>query len=510
MRTYLRQRGLVDQESLMDKRILISGSADGIADLFVILSQLGAGSSDQGQIGIIGLDKKPTSVFWNLMLSEIQKTKLVVFSNISDVVFKEWDIHLTLEGSSDLVGDLNGSVNGLRGIISNSIQMKEFDNSSHPIHPSMRTIVASTMIHHSLKMMGVCRTIPVSDVWLTVTCRIETTDMHLAREHVRGIGGVLLDVTKTHDGLATLARYRLPYEHGFDTYSLLELDNTNLGNIDDIDVGFIPWNEPMNQQENNVDVSEAEVSVLGVGGLGSWAAPLICQALPRGVIHIIDGDDEIALHNLNRQVLYHESDVGKPKAEIAMNRLSEIFSHLDFRSYQTFLTRTHLAPPAEDGVDFEDLFEESSQDKNIDSKLRSALKSSDICLGCLDNMQARTILNEAALNSRMPMINGGGESIHGLVERFHTEGCMICRYGKDAANAPEVVSCTEEGARPITSIVTTTAWVGAMMAALTILELSNSNLHESMRYTWLDGDLEKSLVSKPPWFDEDCIRHFLQ
>ena len=85
---------------------------------------------------------------------------------------------------------------------------------------------------------------------------------------------------------------------------------------------------------------------------------------------------------------------------------------------------------------------------------------------------------------------------------------MICRYGAEAANATEVISCTEEGVRPITSIVTTTAWVGAMMAALTILELSGSTLHSAMRYSWFDGNSDSTMVSKPPWYDEECIRHF--
>jgi hypothetical protein len=84
---------------------------------------------------------------------------------------------------------------------------------------------------------------------------------------------------------------------------------------------------------------------------------------------------------------------------------------------------------------------------------------------------------------------------------------MVCRYGVEAANTAEVISCTEEGERPIISIVTTTAFVGAKMAAMTILELSGSKIHHGMRYSWLDGIGSQESVSKPPWFDEPCIRH---
>jgi len=363
----------------------------------------------------------------------------------------------------------------------------------------MRTIVAATLVHQSLKLMGLCKKIPVSDVWLTVTCRIETIDLHFARDHVRGVGGVLLDVSPSNDGLATIARYRMPLESDVDTHSLIEVENVESSFSGTIDVGLRPWADESSEDEYNLP-TESTVSILGVGGLGSWAAPLICDALSSGIIHIIDGDEEVALHNLNRQVLYGLDDIDKPKARVARENLEKHYPDLQIHSHELFLARCHLSEPAEDGFDL--------NDAGGDDELRSALRSSDISLGCLDNMHARTILNEAALLNKIPMINGGGESTQGVVERLFDEGCMICRYGAEAANATEVISCTEEGVRPITSIVTTTAWVGAMMAALTILELSGSTLHSAMRYSWFDGNSDSTMVSKPPWYDEECIRHF--
>jgi molybdopterin-synthase adenylyltransferase len=64
---------------------------------------------------------------------------------------------------------------------------------------------------------------------------------------------------------------------------------------------------------------EATVCVLGVGGLGSWTAyGLACAGVGR--LRLVDGDD-LELSNLNRQVLYAEADIGKPKAELAAARL---------------------------------------------------------------------------------------------------------------------------------------------------------------------------------------------
>jgi bacteriocin biosynthesis cyclodehydratase domain-containing protein len=59
----------------------------------------------------------------------------------------------------------------------------------------------------------------------------------------------------------------------------------------------------------------AAVVVLGVGGLGSWAAlSLACCGV--GELTLVDGD-VVELSNLNRQVLYSEDDIGRPKADVA-------------------------------------------------------------------------------------------------------------------------------------------------------------------------------------------------
>jgi bacteriocin biosynthesis cyclodehydratase domain-containing protein len=60
---------------------------------------------------------------------------------------------------------------------------------------------------------------------------------------------------------------------------------------------------------------DARVVVLGVGGLGSWAAlSLACCGV--GELTLMDGD-VVELSNLNRQVLYAPGDLGRPKARVA-------------------------------------------------------------------------------------------------------------------------------------------------------------------------------------------------
>lgn len=75
----------------------------------------------------------------------------------------------------------------------------------------------------------------------------------------------------------------------------------------------------LNAAECQERLRAAKIAVLGVGGLGSWAAiALACCGI--GEMWLIDGD-EIEISNLNRQILFTEADIGRPKVEVAAERL---------------------------------------------------------------------------------------------------------------------------------------------------------------------------------------------
>ena len=77
------------------------------------------------------------------------------------------------------------------------------------------------------------------------------------------------------------------------------------------------------------------VAVIGVGGVGGYAAEMLVRA---GIGHLIIMDsDDVSLTNKNRQLLALDSTVGKPKCEVLAARLKDINPELDLTVIPEYL-----------------------------------------------------------------------------------------------------------------------------------------------------------------------------
>ena len=67
--------------------------------------------------------------------------------------------------------------------------------------------------------------------------------------------------------------------------------------------------------------------MVGAGGLGTWVLHSIVNGLKNSEhsdleILVFDKDMKVEKHNLNRQVIFSDSDIGRPKVEAAKDWLN--------------------------------------------------------------------------------------------------------------------------------------------------------------------------------------------
>lgn len=172
-------------------------------------------------------------------------------------------------------------------------------------------------------------------------------------------------------------------------------------------------------------LKRARVLVAGLGGLGSPASAYLVAA---GVGHLTILDAErVELSNLNRQILHWSSDVGRPKAASAIEKLSKMNPNVELESRPEAVTR-----------------------ENADELVGSV----DLVIDGMDNYHARYLLNEACVRRQVPFIHGAVEGFMGqMTTIIPGEGpCLRCIFPKEPPSAqvrpvlgptPGVVGCLQ-------------------------------------------------------------------
>lgn len=97
--------------------------------------------------------------------------------------------------------------------------------------------------------------------------------------------------------------------------------------------------------ENMEKLKNARVAIFGVGGVGGY----VVEALARsgvGYLDLID-NDEVALTNLNRQIIATVDTIGRSKVEVAKERVLSINPDAVVNTYETF-----YLPETADRFDF--------------------------------------------------------------------------------------------------------------------------------------------------------------
>lgn len=143
-------------------------------------------------------------------------------------------------------------------------------------------------------------------------------------------------------------------------------------------------------EEGQIKLKNAKVLIVGVGGLGSPIA-LYLAAAGVGTIGLMD-DDTVGITNLQRQVLYTEKELDKPKVHCATERLSSLNSEISIHPYPSRLT------------------EDNAYD---------IIGSYDIIVDGCDNFATRYLIDEICSKQRKPYVYGAICGFEGQVSVFH-------------------------------------------------------------------------------------------
>src|SRR5580704_14447785 len=83
---------------------------------------------------------------------------------------------------------------------------------------------------------------------------------------------------------------------------------------------------------------QTRVCVVGIGGVGSWAAEALARSAV-GQITLVDLDD-VCLSNVNRQLHALDGTIGRPKVEVMAERIRAIHPTCATRPLAEFFTET--------------------------------------------------------------------------------------------------------------------------------------------------------------------------
>ena len=148
----------------------------------------------------------------------------------------------------------------------------------------------------------------------------------------------------------------------------------------------------------------SKVAVVGVGGLGCLSS-LYLAAAGIGRLYLVD-KEKIRVSDLNRQILYCESDLEKQKADTARKKL------------ETLNPTTKV---------------EAVLEEVTEGRVPAFMEHVDVVVDGLDNWRTRFIINEHCVRKGIPFVHAGVSQFYGQVTTvIPGKGpCLRCIFSKE-------------------------------------------------------------------------------
>ena len=172
-------------------------------------------------------------------------------------------------------------------------------------------------------------------------------------------------------------------------------------------------------EEGQEKLSKIRVLQIGAGGLGSpFALYLVAAGIKE--LTILD-NDTLSISNLQRQILYKESQIGREKVLAAKESLVTLNSEVEINSYREYV-------------------DENSVVKYIENK--------DFIVDCSDNFKTKFLVNEVAVNYGIKAVIAGIKDFYGQIITINPKktACYECVFTK-----PNIID-SKEGPLPVVGV----------------------------------------------------------
>lgn len=378
--------------------------------------------------------------------------------------------------------------------------------------PGIETILAGCILQEVLRITGCIRRMEIVKTTIQVRMRVDPASLDLNEGPLDSHQAVMDDIIQN-------SRTSQQIEEGEHVALLIRLDENDdlvrslLDRVDlqererpeTVEAACIRFTIPIQKEIQE----ESHIMIVGAGALGTWAMDTIGRGLQNKAFSmtIVDPDREVELHNLNRQILYSENDLGQPKAPAAAERMQEIAPSCLATGSSSMIGLpdlhaifTNEASPDNSG--YEDDIDLLNDEEDSILDINSALRSSNVLVSCVDNLHTRGILSGIAAALDIPLINAGAGGFQGQLDVIPPgDLCMICRYGEGIIHNHSVRSCQEDGEIPFGSIVTSSAIFGALQGLAAIASLNENPLNDWPRSIIWGGRGNKLTIqhTHPPY-----------
>ena len=228
------------------------------------------------------------------------------------------------------------------------------------------------------------------------------------------------------------------------------------------------FNVPEIGEAGQLKLKQASILIVGAGGLGS-ASSLYLAAAGIGRIGIVDSD-KVELSNLQRQIVHSMNSIGTSKVGSARERILGLNPSIEVIGIHERLTP---------------------------DSIREIFSDYSIMIDATDNFETRYLINQACVQTKIPMVYGAVFQFYGQLSVFDAEQgpCFRCVFREIPT---EEVIMANRGVGVVSPVPGVIGTLQAVEAIKLILKIGTPTIGKLMLFDGLQMQFQQISIRKDP------------